>query len=144
MAGDLEDFLRRAAARRQQKANQQRQQEPPRREPPQYSDRRTERVVRSGELDEPVLVAELVQDDTNSYSAQLQRVEQAKRAAAEALQKAKQSGQQLRPGQTKRRSGGTATTTNPARKLIEMLKQPGGIQQAILLQEIFDRPEHRW
>ena len=31
-----------------------------------------------------------------------------------------------------------------AEDLVAMLKRPGGVQQAILLREILDRPEHRW
>ncbi len=31
-----------------------------------------------------------------------------------------------------------------AADLVAMLKRPGGVQQAILLREILDRPEHRW
>jgi len=93
MAGDLEDFLRRAAARRQQKATQEKQQQAQqqRPEPPQYSDSRTERVARTVEPVDEVLVADVVEDTTNSYAAQLQRIEDTKRAAAQAERKAKRS-----------------------------------------------------
>ncbi len=31
-----------------------------------------------------------------------------------------------------------------AEDLVALLKRPGGVQQALLLREILDRPEHRW
>ena len=145
MSGDLEDFLRRAAQRRQTKAAQQQQpppQQPAQRQPPQYSDRRTERVARIPE--DEVLTAEVVEDDPNSFAARLQRVEEAKRAAkkaeAEAVAKLKKS----HGGRTRPAINSAALTGHPAQDLIRMLQQPGGIQQAILLREILDRPEHRW
>jgi hypothetical protein len=140
MSGDLEDFLRRAAQRRQAKAAPQ----PTSRQKPEYSNSRTERRVRDREADE-VLVAEIVEDDPNSFAARLRRVEAAKLAAAKAEA-------ELAP---KRQASGTdKTTTAPARAVLlsgdprkdlrALLRQPGGIRQAILLREILDRPEHRW
>jgi hypothetical protein len=144
MSGDLEDFLRRAAQRRQAKAAQQ-SQPAPRRQPPQYSDRRTERVVQPREADE-VLTAEIVEDDPDSFSARLRRLEEAKQAAAkaeaEAAKKlAKARGKSLRP---KSPSVAVALSENPTQELVKMLRNSGGIRQAILLREILDRPEHRW
>jgi hypothetical protein len=144
MSGDLEDFLRRAAQRRQAKAAQQQQQQPTPRQRPQYSNRQTERRVRS-EQPEEVLTAEIVEEDPNSYSARTKRVEEAKRAAkkaeaevAEALRKA--GGARA----SKASSVTVALTGQPTLDLLAMLRQPVGIQQAILLREILDRPEHRW
>ena len=145
MSGDLEDFLRRAAQRRQAKAAQQQQppqQQPAQRQPPQYSDRRSERVARIAE--DEVLTAEVVEDDLNSFAARLQRVEEAKRAAKQAEAEAAAKLKKSHGGRT-RASISTATPSgHPAQDLIRMLRQPGGIQQAILLREILDRPEHRW
>ena len=148
MAGDLEDFLRRAAARRQQKATQEKQQaqQQQRPEPPQYSDSRTERVARPVEPVDEVLVADVVEDTTNSYAAQLQRIEDTKRAAAQAQRESKRSASEAEAKLlTKNRHSSTVDVTgSAAHDLINMLKRPGGIQQAILLREVFDRPEHRW
>jgi predicted DNA binding protein len=144
MSGDLEDFLRRAAQRRQAKAAQQ--SEPaPQRQPPQYSDRRTERLVQARETDE-VLTAEVVQDDSSSIAARLRRIEEAKQAAkqaeAEAAKKlTKVRGTSLR---SKSPSVAVAMPENQTQGLIRMLRDSGGIRQAILLREILDRPEHRW
>ncbi|HBV66385.1 MAG TPA: hypothetical protein DEF45_25565 [Rhodopirellula sp.] len=41
-------------------------------------------------------------------------------------------------------NGSQQSTGLSAEDLIAMLKRPGGVQQAILLREILDRPEHRW
>jgi hypothetical protein len=145
MPNDLEDFLRRAAQRRQQKAAQEKQQAPQqRREPPQYSDSRTERVARSVEPEEPVLVADIVEDPSHSYAARLQQVEDAKRAAAQVQREAKRTANQSAKKAAKQLRRTAAATGNPATDLITLLKKPGGMQQAILLREIFDRPEHRW
>jgi hypothetical protein len=144
MSGDLEDFLRRAAQRRQAKAAQQ--SEPaPRRQPPQYSDRRTERLVQARDTDE-VLTAEVVQDDSSSIAARMRRIEEAKKAAAkaeaEAAEKlAKARGKSIR---SKSPSVAVAMPENQTQSLIRMLRDSGGIRQAILLREILDRPEHRW
>lgn len=152
MSGDLEDFLRRAAQRRQAKAAEERGASArpsgagsgPRVRP-EYSNSRTERVVSAGDADE-VLVAELVEEEVHdSIAERMQRLEAAKRAAAEA----ESSLGRLRRGEHKPQSP-TPTTTgpffsgDPARDLVKLLREPGGIRQAILLREIMDRPTHRW
>ena len=143
MSGDLEDFLRRAAQRRQAKAAQQQQSEP-RRQAPQYSNRRTERMVQVPDSDE-VLTAEIVEEDPNSFAARLRRVEEAKQAAAKAeAEAAKKLKRAKGPGRSKSSGAAVALTGNPTQNLIKMLQHSGGIQQAILLREILDRPEHRW
>jgi hypothetical protein len=140
MSGDLEDFLRRAAQRRQAKAAQQ--QPPAERQRPQYSDRKTERVARIPE--DEVLTAEIVEDDSNSFAARLQRVEEAKRAAKQAEAAAAEKLKRAHGGRTRASISTAAPSGHPAQDLIRMLQQPGGIQQAILLREILERPEHRW
>jgi hypothetical protein len=148
MAGDLEDFLRRAAQRRQQKAQQQKQQQAAaaasRREPPQYSDRRSERVTRPVELDEPVLTAEIIEDDAASRIAAMRRLEDAEHASKLAAQKATRESKRSKASGAKSQNAASRIAANPAEELIRLLRQPGGIQQAILLREILDRPEHRW
>ncbi|MFK8110588.1 MAG: hypothetical protein AB8B91_00210 [Rubripirellula sp.] len=146
MAGDLEDFLRRAAERRQAKAAQQQQQQPPApRETPQYTDRRTERLARIPD-DEEILTAEIVEPPTNTYAAQIQRVEDARREASRIqneLQR-KQKKQAAKSKRDQKSADAKVMTGHPATDLIRLMRSNGGIQQAILLREIFDRPEHRW
>lgn len=142
MSGDLEDFLRRAAQRRQAKAAQQQQpaQQQRPRSRPQYSDSRTERIVQA--VDDDIPVAEVVEDDTSSLAARRRRLEQSKKAAeqAEAAKRVRSAKPSARPA--------TAATIplagSAAQDLLRILRQPGGIKQAILLREILDRPEHRW
>ena len=158
MAGDLEDFLRRAAERRKQKAQQGGG--PPRRQPPpqEYTDSRTERTPR--QVPEDVVMAEVVEATDHTYEARKQQVAQAKRLAkrarAEAAQKqrkvdnAKQATRDAKRAEkvesqaAAKRKADVANANNPAQQLIELLRQPGGMQQAILIREILDRPEHRW
>jgi len=142
MAGDLEDFLRRAASRRQQKAVEQQQAPQQRRRQPEYSDSRSERISR--EPDEPVLTAEIIAEDPKSHAARLHRAEEAKRTAVKAKKQAKKSAEQARQRAARKRPVALGSTGKPAQDLVNLLKQPGGIQQAILLREILDRPEHRW
>lgn len=140
MSGDLEDFLRRAAQRRQAKAAAQPAQQP--KAKPQYSNSRTERMVRPAEADE-ILTAEVI-EDSDSIADRRKKLEQAKAAAAEAKAKlaAKKTGQL---GTTSAGAPSSASLSGmPAQDLIRLLRQPGGIRQAILLREILERPEHRW
>ncbi len=148
MSGDLEDFLRRAAQRRQAKAAQQRGGGQPTagsKTRPQYTDSRTERLVRAEEADE-VLMAEVVEDEEESIAARMRRLEQAKQAAAEAQAELEQRKRaDRRGGRAKvQRESEKVLSDNPAEDLIQMLQQPGGIQRAILLKEILERPEDRW
>jgi hypothetical protein len=164
MSGDLEDFLKRAAERRQAKAAQQ--QAPPKRVPPQYSDSRTERVPRPAPTNdvveaqivsasgaEDVVVAEAVpvsQNRSDKAKSAL-RKKTAKKAAAS---RQTLSGREQRRAETETMStpydqvqkstGNRLSTGFSGESLVEMLKRPGGLQQAFLLREILDRPEHRW
>ncbi len=47
-----------------------------------------------------------------------------------------------RPAAVKRQPAGEADSA--VQSLIEILRQPQGVQQAVLLKEILDRPLHRW
>ncbi len=148
MSGDLEDFLRRAAQRRQAKAAQQRggpggQPAAKSRTRPQYTDSRTERLVRADEADE-VLMAEIVEEEDESIASRMRRLEQAKRAAAEAEAELEKKARAAKGGGRARARSEKLLTGNPADDLIRMLQQPGGIQRAILLKEILERPEDRW
>ncbi len=142
MSGDLEDFLRRAAQRRQAKAAQQKPQpaSPPR---PQYSNRRTERVVQAIEAEE-LLTAELVEDAPNSFAARQRRLEESKKAAAEAEAAAAKSMQKVKRSRGKSQHAAVPLSGIAAQDLARLLAHPAGLRQAILLREILDRPEHRW
>jgi hypothetical protein len=148
MAGDLEDFLRRAAERRQAKVAQQQQQQaaPPQRQPPQYSDRRSERLTRLPNDDDIVIAEDSEESPLNSYAEQLQRVEDSRREAArlqaEVSRKSKVAAAAAQ--QIEAKAAANKPTGQPALDLIRLMRNPGGIQQAILLREIFERPTHRW
>lgn len=143
MAGDLEDFLRRAAERRQAKAAQQQAatRRPASRARPQYTDSRTERLARSVEAEE-ISADDLLDDDPDSIATRMRRVEEAKRAAAKAEAEIAER-LKSKSGQ-KSAAPSPALTGHLAQDLIRMLRTPGGVQQAILLREVLERPEHRW
>ncbi len=143
MAGDLEDFLRRAAERRQQKAAPQPKPATPQRQRPQYSDRRTERVARIPE--DEVLVADVVETPTyeSNYDYQLRKTKAAQLAAAK-VDTSSVYATQLEKTQSAASDTENLDDRSTVENLIRMMQQPNGIQQAILLREILDRPEHRW
>ncbi len=150
MSGDLEDFLRRAAQRRQASLPPAQAATPsPARSRPEYSNRQAERKTRApqDEDDDDIPIAaiaidELVEEDP--YAMQRKRIAAAKAAAeAEAAQVAARFAKLQQP-QHGSPASNYASSGNLADDLIGMLRTPGGIQQAILLREILDRPEHRW
>ena len=152
MSGDLEDFLRRAAQRRQSKAAESqgkpRQGKPNapglKRVRPEYSNRKTERMVPPAEADE-VLMAEIVEQADDSVSARMQRLEESKRAAARAEQELAKKRSKARAGTAKTEAADSLPSTNNAtQELLAMLRRSDGIRQAVLLNEILNRPEHRW
>lgn len=152
MSGDLEDFLRRAAQRRRNKAaegqgtpRQGQQNAPgPKRGRPEYSNRKTERMVAPAEADE-VLMAEIVEQADDSVSARLQRLEESKRAAARAEQELAEKRSKARAATGKAEiANAMPPTRNATQDLLAMLRRPDGIRQAVLLNEILNRPEHRW
>lgn len=148
MSGDLEDFLRRAAQRRQAKSAQQPQPQAARPKP-EYSNRRTERVVDAVIVEEP-MVAEIVAEDTRSFAAQQRRLresqQQAARAKADAAAKLSQLKQRhpFSSGGRRRGAARVVLTGVTSQDLIRLLATPQGIRQAILLREVLERPEHRW
>lgn len=147
MAGDLEDFLRRAAQRRQTQtpAATPKPAAPPRQRP-EYTDRNAERVTRASvEREEEPLTAIVVEQAEDPYAMQRRRIEAAKVVADQAEAEA---AERLAKIQASSKSGSPASSydasNNPAADLMHMLRQPGGVRQAILLREILERPEHRW
>ncbi|MEM6471123.1 MAG: hypothetical protein AAF802_16305 [Planctomycetota bacterium] len=148
MPGDLEDFLKRAAERRAQKqggaagGQKPKQQSRPRSE---YTDARRERQVRQP-VEEAIPVAEVV-EPVNPLAEKQKRLAAAKAKAEAAKKKLEAS----KKSAAKKESSGTPQppvalqgSGTPAEQLLQMLRQPGGIQQAFLLREILERPADRW
>ena len=158
MSGDLEDFLKRAAERRQAKATEKNR--PPKRVPPQYSDSRSERVPHNPPLEatvvEEVVVAEVVRASQPARKEPSLAERSKERSKERAKERAKERGTPTadimpaplpaanQPYERASRSTNVESVGFSAADIIELLKQPGGVQQAILLREILDRPEHRW
>ncbi|TWU47339.1 hypothetical protein Poly51_51390 [Rubripirellula tenax] len=144
MSGDLEDFLRRAAERRQAKAAEQTRSESNVRRTPEYSDSRTER--NASEQQEEILMAEIVDDDDDgtSIAVRMKRIEEAKRVAAGMEKEAAAKMRQVRGMLPRQAQAKKVFTGNTVQDLISTMQRPGGVQQMILMKEIFDRPVDRW
>ena len=163
MPDDIEDFLKRAAQRRQAKASQSTPPKPAQLAPqrPEYTSARSERIPRNRPENERPMQAILIEDEVvepvakHITALQKERLRVAKEAAT------RRAGGTVRPVDQKVVSqayvvpdrapnvapkvttgddnGFTATD-----RLVTMLRQPEGMMQAILLNEILTRPEHRW
>ena len=147
MSGDLEDFLRRAAQRRQAKAAQANQPTATPRKRPQYSNSRTERVTRTVETQatEEVLVAEVVDHPSpNQYDRRETGTEQQQAKTAKTQAEAAASRSATGKSSTKSDAASSALNSQAGVELLDALRSPGGVRQAILLREILDRPTHRW
>lgn len=146
MSGDLEDFLRRAAERRRAKAGSAAP-NPPRRPRPEYTDSRRERVT------EPIEVAEIVDDPIEvgsgddvgrTLAAQRKRIREAEQRAAKIRAQTKKALSGIKPASRGSQPPPAIAVPTSADDLIQLLTQPGGLGQAILIKEILERPEHRW
>ncbi|MEM9645632.1 MAG: hypothetical protein AAF989_11630 [Planctomycetota bacterium] len=168
MAGDLEDFLRRAAARRQAAAGQKKQAGPGARpqpvDPPVggHTNARTERTIRRDiEQDEPPLVAEVVAEpqrplpSTNRGPSLRQKraAEKSSRDRASAKSAVRQVAKpvvqatSVQSGKRKDDSGDRKPPTyqgDPMEEILRLLQSPQGVPVAMLLREVLERPEHRW
>ncbi|MCD0461768.1 hypothetical protein [Roseiconus lacunae] len=162
MAGDLEDFLKRAAERRAAKQRQagtrptrpssgsqqsasrgQRQAtSQPKRQAPQYTDSRRERQIREID-DEPILLGEPV-DTESAIVEQQKRIAETRRQAEitrKRLANAKRSvptPEVIELGPENELSD--QPTGNAIEDLLNNLSKPGGAQQAFLMNEILTRP----
>ena len=149
MAGDLEEFLKRAAERRAQK-QQQGGGKPARpaaaapkpRPKPEYSDSRRERQVQQ-RAEEAIPVAEVVQP-VNPLAEQEKRLAIAKQKADAAREAMAAQQEAIHRPQAKDRGSFMISGGSPAQQLLDLIKRPGGMQQAFLLREILERPEDRW
>ena len=149
MSSDLEDFLRRAAQRRQANAPPA-QAAPVKRSRPEYTNRQSERLT-SHPMDDAddIPVAAIVVDDEHDedpYAMQRKRIAAAKAAAEKEATKAAATLAKLQ--QSKASGSSTASSSVSTGNMVEdikrMIQAPGGMQQAMILKEILDRPEHRW
>lgn len=168
MQDDLEDFLARAAKRRADKANRQRGEEI-RSESrrinqeirSQYSDSRSERVVKVDDYEEEIFEAELVGEDLaqaeqlssrsskhrSTGDRETGRLKQVKspansRSIHQNVKPASDSG--VENSEVEKSRSRDHVTGIHSLELVQMLSRPGGIRQAFLLKEIIDRPLHRW
>lgn len=172
MAGNLDDFLKRAAERRAQseaaKRGQQRQQAVPPRRRPEYTDQRRERQVVMTDDDDDVVVAEVVpgirgeskpyrQFPTSSSGdassgGELQATSdnsasifETRARDAAVISVAGQSASGTQSGQRGAGLPDAAVVERPAaHPLVALFKNPQSIAQAILMREILDRPVDRW
>src|SRR6056297_2763937 len=161
MAGDLEDFLKRAAQRRQEKLQQDQRREqarrPARRE---YTDAGSERRIRREEdfrdddvrddniRDDGMLVTEVAESvEEGIVRAKLQRTEEKRirQVAEDARQAARSSDSSGRPRSSQPPSDQEGPPPiNLVAELRAMLSKQRGVRQAVLLREILDRPVDRW
>ncbi len=143
MAGDIEEFLRRAAQRRQQRANQRndQQQQATRPKAPQYTDRAAERVMRPSvePIAEPMM-AEVIEDEADEVVASLGDM----RRAREATDQRKIDNALSRTSGTTKGEQTRSKSNTPAADLLRILKSPNGLQQAILLREILEPRGKHW
>ncbi len=159
MAGDLEDFLKRAASRRQAKAAQETQQAKKNAAGPararEYTDSRRERTVRQSEdLIDDAITGEIVDEIGPSLAEerlamQQQKIAAAKKKAAaiEAATAARRKKEGLPPKLEKAapvQAEGITLTGDLRQDVLRLMTSPVGLQQAFLLKEILDRPDHRW
>jgi hypothetical protein len=140
MSGDLEEFLRRAAERRRERAAQQQAQQeaqqPHRRPRPEYTDRQAERVARAMEAmaadDEP-LMGKPSGEEASSEALPEAHVPPPSPPAPPSPPLESPAGQV-----------GLPTSEVSSKQLMEWMRTPAGLKQAILIREILDRPTHRW
>ncbi len=160
MADNLEDFLRRAAERRQAKSGQ-RPAAPPAAAPvrPEYTNSRTERVPKAELVDEVPLQAILLDEsdlaETVPQHVLTHQVERARMQKARKQKKGVGTVKPVEPPPAVKSVGETTATANTSgytgapspdavAQLLQLIKRPGGLTQAILMNEILTRPEHRW
>jgi hypothetical protein len=156
MPDDIEDFLRRAAQRRQAKPAQPKPPAPPPR--PEYTDSRTERLPRNVVADDAPIRAVLIEEVAEPVSKHVKQLEKQRRQAEKATA-VRRAGGTVKPVEpmsaayvpadrapsiAPQTSTGDDAGFTAADRLITMLQKPEGMLQAILLQEILTRPQHRW
>jgi len=170
---EIEEFLKRAAQRRQSKAAGKPAPPAPKPRP-EYTDARSERLPRAEPINEPrpknrrdeeVVDAIVLEDPLDGQSvAEHVKGLKRERATRSSEAKARRSGgsvapvdavpvvTQVDPNAPRQRAPSIAPQTaiadnggiTPIDRLITLLRQPDGMVQAVLLQEILKRPTDRW
>ncbi|WP_182870354.1 hypothetical protein [Stieleria mannarensis] len=147
MAGDLEDFLKRAAERRAQKQQQAGggggAARPKPRPRPEYTEARRERQVRQ-QVEEAIPVAEVVEEPVNPLAERRRKLAEAKKKAEEARARLAKQTAEIHDPQPADRGVISIAGGTPAEQLLDLLRRPGGLQQAFILREILERPQDRW
>jgi hypothetical protein len=145
MAGDLEEFLKRAAERRAQKQQQAggAGAKPKPRPKPEYSVAKRERQVRQP-VEQAIPVAEIVKTVDPATEKRI-RLAKAKQKSDDARERVAQQQRDIHdPVLGKEPSEISIAGGTPAEQVLALIRRPGGMQQAFLLREILERPEDRW
>ncbi|QDS89785.1 hypothetical protein EC9_39850 [Rosistilla ulvae] len=151
MADDIEAFLRRAAQRRKEQAA--RKAAPAAKSRPEYTDSRAERTIRQVRPEEVVVEAEIVDDSAgiSDLSSRHLQADHLANTVGQADDKMEAHIQKVFDHQVGRLASEpsepvihSVVDDDIAKTLISLLQTPQGVQQAFLLREIIDRPEHRW
>lgn len=159
MAGDIEDFLRRAAQRREQKSAPQ----PQRQQQPQRPQRLVEpEVIEEVEIVEPQIlrgetVAEHVSEHIGSsgFDERLSHLGEDVDRSDDRMEAHLHEVFEHNLGQLGTRTSVAAESTldddspvpepeESAFDILGMLSEPDSIQKAIILSEVLNRPEDRW
>ena len=127
---------------------------------PEYTSARSERIPRNRPEEEQPLQAILVEESTPAGQGVAEHMQRLKKQRTKATKEAdsRRAGGSVQPvvpasqyvAPERAPSVAPQTTTGDnsgftaSDRLITMLRQPEGMLQAILLQEILTRPEHRW
>jgi len=163
MAGDIEDFLRRAAQRRQQKSASSSQQQPPL--PRQRQLERAvepEIIVEAVEVVEPDIlrgetVAQHVTEhiESSGFGERLSHLGEEVDRSDDRMEahlhevfehELGQLGTQTSVAEDSTLDDDSTVTKpeEPALDILSMLSKPDSIQNAIILSEVLNRPENRW
>ena len=140
MAGDLEDFLRRAAAKRAATLRAVRE-EASRAERPHRA--QSERVIEAERIEDDEGIEVLAESITLSPGTPASVV-----GRTPTPRPAPRPAAAVPTPAVTRETAPTASNAQTrgavADDLIQSLRKPGGLRDAMLIREVFDRPLHRW
>ncbi len=151
MAGDLEEFLKRAAERRAQKqgggAGRPQQRRTPTPQPVQEPEPEVRESLRDRHIkpsiDDAIPVAEVV-EPVSPFADQERRLAESRKKAEAAKQKLAQARKKQQAASEKQDLDAPELTGTAAEQLIQLIRHPNGLKQAFLLREILDRPSDRF
>jgi hypothetical protein len=110
---------------------------------PEYTEAKRERLVRPP-VEEPVPGVELAQQPIGQLAEKRERAAKAKKKAAESRERVAQQQRDIHEPTAADRGVISIAGGSPIEQLLDLMRRPGGIQQAFLLREILERPEERW